>query len=872
MVRHDQSAEEIFGAALDLPHDERLTFVERACAGMPGVRAEVERLLAAEQRAGSFLERPAFGGTGSSAGGGPPGEVTLDPSPRSPARSLQEPARGFHEGQVVCGRFTIHHFIARGGMGEVYEAWDAELRERVALKTMRPDLASMPEVLERFKLEVKQSRLISHPNVCRVHELFCHSSDSDRSLGSDPSSGGTERLWFLSMEYLDGTTLSDHLRHHGTPSPARAADLVEQIVRGLIAAHHLGVVHRDLKSSNVMLVSAAPGTLRAVITDFGLALNVLKPRSGLQEPGGQGTPAFMAPEQRLTGEVTFQADQYALGVMICEILTGARPDRKSGTDAVKLPVGPIDSAWRRVIARCLETRPESRFANMEAVLKALPAQGRRWRVVMWPAAAGVAALAVMGAGVYSNLQPVHATSLAVLPLQNDTGDPSLDYLGSGISEALTDDLSQMPGLQVTAESVTRRYHEGADPRAAGHSLRVGSVVDGSLASPNGSLRVPIELIDVKTGRQLWGKTYESSRTEVAELQHEISTDVAYSLKIKLDRDAKARLKRQYSTSPAAYDAYLHGRFHLAQRTPDALNQAVSDFQGALTEDSQYAPAYAGLADCYSLIAYYGIEKPLPLFGKALATSQHALELDSTLGEAYTSRALARTFLNFDWSGAEQDYKRTLELNPNYTTAHNWYALTVLIPQGRQAEARVQLSYTATADPDSLVTAFSLATMSYFGGGYDEAIALVEPRVQSAGDFEPVRKLLAYCYLAKNLNEKAASLLETREASKEILDGRAALLGVAYSRMGQNRNADREVAIVESGIHDGLPRAYEAAELQAARGNASRALDMLELAYARRESNIVFLNVDPMLAPLRSEPRFIRLLGRINLPYDKESYP
>ena len=481
-------------------------------------------------------------------------------------------------------------------MGEVYEAWDQELKERVALKTIRPEIARSQDTLERFKREVKQARGVSHRNVCRVHELFCHEPDPDT------------KIWFLSMEFLEGVTLSDYIRHHGPMNKEAAFELVEQMIHGLMAAHALGLIHRDFKTNNVMLVSSGSNRMRAVITDFGLALNVFGPREGLPEPGGQGTPDFMAPEQRHTGEVTFLADQYALGVVMCEVLTGSRPTRIDGDPAgsassVRLPDGVIDPRWKRAILRCLQPRPEDRFKKTEDVLTALAPRNRATRVGAWTAAAAASLAAIIGFWYFSQYR-APATSLAVLPLQNRTGDPALDYLGAGISEALTNDLSRMPGIQVTAESVARRYSgDSADPRSAGRSLKVRSVVDGSIAEPNGTLRVPIELIDVKTGRQVWGQTYESTPSGIADLQHEMSTDVAYRLKVKLDPDTQSRLKRQYSTNSSTYDSYLKGRFHLAQRSPDALQAAIIDFQRALDGDSQYAPAYAGLADCYSLLAY-----------------------------------------------------------------------------------------------------------------------------------------------------------------------------------------------------------------------------------------------------------------------------
>jgi serine/threonine protein kinase/tetratricopeptide (TPR) repeat protein len=764
--------------------------------------------------------------------------------------------RLFEPGQFIANRFVVSRFIARGGMGEVYEAWDTELKERIALKTIRPELASSAEVLERFRSEVRQARAITHPNVCRVHELFCHEPAPD------------VRIWFLSMEFLEGFTLSDHLRHHGPMDPTEALDLVEQMTHGLMAAHSMGVIHRDFKTSNVMLVSAGPGRLRVVVTDFGLALNVFKSRSGLQEPGGQGTPDFMAPEQRETGDVTFLADQYALGVVMCEMLTGSRPKRNvtissSVKAAERLPDKEIPPRWKRTILRCLETRPEDRFKSVEDVRLALVGRKASWQVWTWTAMAAL--FLILLAFRTFDWSDTQATSLAVLPLHNATGNANLDYLGEGISEALTDDLSRMPKLQVTAGSVSRLYRgDNVDPRAAGRTLHVGSVVNGSFSNTNGVLHVPIELIDVKTGRQVWGQTYEGKTASVADLQHEISTDVAYRLKIKLDENTKARLQRQYSTNAAAYDAYLKGRFHLAQRSPDALQDAVGDFEQALDRDPQYAPADAGLADCYSLLAYYGLQTPIPSLTKALAAAQKGLEIDSTLGEAYTSRALARTFLNFEWSQAEEDYRRALELNPNYLTAHTWFAMALLVPLGRQAEASAQMAYTQAADPDSLVTVTDLAAMNYFAGNFDKTIASIEPRIHQFSHFESAFQILADAYLAKNMNEKVIALLESDTLSPELLRQRAVPLGIAYARMGQRKKALAMLKIAESNVRDGYSLSYETATLYSALNERDKALDMLELAYARRESDLAFLNVDPLTTSLRSEPRFVKLLGLMNI--------
>lgn len=294
---------------------------------------------------------------------------------------LRKASHSLAFGQVVAGRFEILQFINSGGMGEVYEAWDSELRERIALKTIRPEIASSPSVIERFKKEVKRARVISQLNVCRVYEVFSHTQASG------------DRIWFFTMELLKGETLSELLQRLGPLPVKQALDLVEQMVAGLAAAHDLGIVHRDFKSSNVMLVEAGTGRTRAVITDFGLALNVLTEGHGVFESSGGGTPQYMAPEQEREGQVGLAADQYALGVVICEMLTGRRPSRPDGKGKALLPSVHISPRWEAVINRCLEFRPEDRFHEVRDVVSALN-PGRRSKT-SWIVGAGLALTAMV---------------------------------------------------------------------------------------------------------------------------------------------------------------------------------------------------------------------------------------------------------------------------------------------------------------------------------------------------------------------------------------------------------------------------------------------------------------------------------------------
>lgn len=383
---------QIFEQAVTQPILSRAHVVHELCHGDQDLELEVTGLLGAHETANSFLEKPAFDVHGYLA--------------------EQRQQASFLPGTVIAKRFEILRFLNRGGMGEVYEAWDSELKERVALKTIRPFIAFDAQVIERFKREVKQARGISHPNVCRVHELFSHET------------GGQQRIWFLSMELLEGPTLLERIRYQGPMENKEALHLAEQMASGLAAAHALGVVHRDFKSSNVMLVRAS-GHTRAVITDFGLALSVFRPREGLAEHAGQGTPDYIAPEQKTDGEVSFPADQYALGVVMCEMVTGSLPMRAkqagSGEEVpVKLPSYNFAPRWEPVIRRCLETKPQNRFENVQDVMTALapPKRFSRWQV------ASIAALVVLLA-VLATLLTRHSVGSRITGLYELTSDTGL---------------------------------------------------------------------------------------------------------------------------------------------------------------------------------------------------------------------------------------------------------------------------------------------------------------------------------------------------------------------------------------------------------------------------------------------------------------
>jgi len=398
----------VFEEAADLLPEDQAEFVRSRSDGDGEVEAEVLRLLGAHSSSAAFLEVPAA-------------DLHTYLGPQADEPSLPV-------GMVVAKRFEILRFLNRGGMGEVYEAWDAELKERIALKTIRAGIASRMEVIERFKREVKHAREISHPNICRVHELF-----------SDEVRPG-HRMWFLSMELLLGPTLLDLIRTDGPLKTPLAMSVTRQMVSGLSAAHALGLVHRDFKSSNVILLQGATSQTRAVITDFGLALRVLEPADGITEPGGMGTPGYIAPEQERHGEVGPLADQYSLGAVLCEMLTGSlprwsKPERATQKETLDLPEHRFPPRWEAVIQRCLQRDPKDRFPTIESVSRALAPPGllgTPWRI----AAALVLLTLLAGGGLFWLRVKDRCRICDVVQLTPDTDEsesPSLSRDGHAIA-------------------------------------------------------------------------------------------------------------------------------------------------------------------------------------------------------------------------------------------------------------------------------------------------------------------------------------------------------------------------------------------------------------------------------------------------------
>lgn len=850
---------ELFEAALKLDGADRVKFLEEQCGDNEFLRGQVQSLLDAHEKQGP-----------------------LDSKPTISALTVPE---------IVAGRFRIIRYIADGGMGTVYEAEDLRLNDRVALKTIRADIASSPRVVERFKREILLGKKVTHPNVCRIHDL-----------GVDRTETGLEFL-FLTMQFLSGETLASRIKRGPMPQ-TEALPLIEDMADALSAAHQAEVIHRDFKSGNVMLVNGG-GRTSAVVTDFGLARGTHDDRS--LHAGLVGTVDYMAPEQIKGEEITPAADIYALGIVMYEMVTGQRPFNGDSNMAVATkhiqdePPPPrdltphLDPNWNEAILHCLRKPPGERFQSAADVKAALVQNGhsrrrfrRRSQTQLMSgrllALSVACSLTLLGLGAIPSVRDtakgwLHAgsvalwhndassgsshpiRSLAVLPLIDVSNHPSQDYMADGLTEELISQLTQVSALRVISRNSVMKYKDGKEPIGAiAHELNVDAVIDGTVFRAGNRVRITVELTDATGKQNLWSRSYERDLGDVMALQSELAHAIVNEVQVRLTpREEKQLDSGLASVTPDAYENYLQGRYHLNRRTPIELRAAVENFQAAIARDEKFARAYVGLADAYTLLGSYRVLSPTESFRLATAAAQKALEIDPRLGEAHAAQGHAR-WIYLEWTGTEEEFKAAIDLNPGYADAHHWYAL-YLASQGRSAEALREINLAEALDPNSPIIESNVAWCMFLARHYDEAIQKAKKAVAHNPTFPVAHEYLGQAYLEKRqyneaLSELAVAVelggntsyyiaeLANAYASAGLVDKARSLLVELRTRNGSNVSP-ADLALVYVGL-----------------GENSHAVELLGQAVRAHSSGVVNLRVHPRYDPLRSDPSFASLVLRL----------
>jgi TolB-like protein/DNA-binding winged helix-turn-helix (wHTH) protein/Flp pilus assembly protein TadD len=454
--------------------------------------------------------------------------------------------------------------------------------------------------------------------------------------------------------------------------------------------------------------------------------------------------------------------------------------------------------------------------------------------------------------------------LAVLPFDNLSGDPRQDYFAEGMTEALITQLGKFSGLRVTSKQSVMHFN-GVDSPAneIARELNVNEIVKGSVIQSNGRVRITAQLIDPTSGSYVWSDSYEGDIRNILTLQSEVASAIASKIKIVMTPQERENVKSLQGVNPAAHEDYLRGRYYWNKRTREALNRSIEYFELAIKEDPQYAPAYAGLADSYNLLAFSGALAPKVAYPEATRAAMKALQLDDTLADAHTSLADIRSVYEWKWSEAEKEYRRAIELNTSYAIAHQWYA-SYLVAMGRTAESISEAKQALELDPLSLMINSNLGWSYYLAGRDDEAIEHYRVVIEMDPNFGPAHLNLGRAYEQKEMF--APAILEIQKAislSNETPSALAAL-GYAYGVAGQMKEATETADRLKTMSQKGYVPPYDLAVIYAGLGNKDEALRWLQQAYQERSGELLYIKVDPRLVSLRADRKFLALTREMGL--------
>ncbi len=775
------------------------------------------------------------------------------------------------------GVYEISGFLAAGGMGQVYRARHTVLDRQVAIKIVNGQHSD--EIAKRRLIrEAQHASSLSHPHICTIYEV-----------------GEANGMPFIVMKFVDGRSLKDIVRAD-LPALEQSLRYGIQVADALHHAHEQGVVHRDLKSSNIVIDAQG----RPIVLDFGLAKRLHRPTEDLRDDSTvtgfdalAGTLSHMAPEVLRGDRADARSDVWSLGVLLFELTSGELPfsgRTQFETTSAILNQPPrwtsvdIPLSLRLVVERCLAKNPNTRYQRASEVRDALDAIARRhaWLlipellvfgkrrsvVVIGGSVLLAVALLIAGLGLrerFGRLPIGSVSTLAFMPLENATGDPRLDYYADGLTDGLIEQIGATIKVRIISRTSAKRAERSTrSPADLARLLGADAIVEGRLRRVSDRMAVDVRLIQPNRGQVLWSDTYERGATQILALQADVLRGLALAVRLAMQPRAADRLATIRAVSPEAYEEYLKGRYEWNKRTQQSLQIAVNHFVTALELDPTYAPAHAALADCYNLLGtvMVGTGSPRNFRPRAAAEAINALRLDPYSAEAHAALGYVRHY-DWQWSEAENEFKRAIELNPSYPLARVWYA-NFLMSRKRSKEALEQIEMARKLDPFSLIVNSNVGwTLNYVGRSQDAITHLtwtlqldstyIQARwrlayaLQSAGRYREAHSQAVQLITLTNRSPPAVALLASISAKLGRKDDARALLRELIVRARQEYVPPASI----SGVFEGL-------------GEIDNAMPWIAQAFEERSNAIAYMNLDSSAGPLQRDPRFQAMVARAGL--------
>ena len=758
----------------------------------------------------------------------------------------------------MIGETILHYKIleklGEGGMGIVYLAEDLRLNRKVAIKFLPHNISSHQEEKNRFENEARAAASLNHPNITTIHTI--------EESGSNA---------FIVMEYIDGIELKEKIKSGPLPV-AEAINIGIQMAEGLEAAHRKGIVHRDIKSQNIMIT----GDGKVKIMDFGIAR--IGRGDQLTKIGTTiGTIDYMSPEQAKGENLDHRTDIWSFGVVFYEMLTGEMPFNGDYEQAIiysilnvepQLP-GEIDERIRYLISKSLKKNNDDRYQSVGEIANELRKLLQDEEVKRTETKKSMLSWMVVGAAVIivaialylflpssksDNVRNIK--SIAVLPFTNLSSDPNQGYFADGLSDELINTLAKNPKLRVTAHISSFAFKgKVLDLKTIAAKLNVKNILEGSVQKAGSNLRISADLVDVATDATLWSNTYNGTMNNIFALQDSVSGNVAEALKVSLL--GKEATETKQKTDPEAYDDYLLGNHFFNLRAKENFEKAENYFEKALSIDSGYAPVWVGLSKVHSAQAHQGYVPVNEGYRKARKEVEKALELNPNSADAYTTMGWIKIHYDWDWKGADGDFKKALELEPENPDVIKGTAI-LAATLGRFDETIKLLDQVIEIDPMNLSGYLDLGIYTWYTRLPDESIAALRKCLELNPQYPEAHLFIGHDYIEKGKPDSA--LVEIQKETVPFWKNYG--LAIVYHALGKKREANDMLAdLIKSDANDA---AYQVAEIYAYRNEKDNAFKWLERAFKQRDGGCADIIGDPMLRNIVKDQRYKAFMKKLKL--------